>query len=46
MESKGVTALYIMDLSATFDTVDHDILLSVLHNQFGITSNALSWFDT
>ena len=46
MESKEVTALVIMDLSADFDTVYHDILLSVLHNQFGITSNALSWFDT
>ena len=35
-----------MDLSVAFDTVDHDILLSVLHNQFNITSNALSWFNT
>ena len=42
MESKEVTAsLVVMDLSVVFDTVDHDILLPVLHNHFGITSNAL-----
>ena len=46
MESKEVTALVIMDLSAAFDTVDHDILLTVLLNHFSITSNGLSWFDT
>ena len=46
MESKEVTALVIMDLSAAFDTVDHDILLKMLHNHFGITSNSLSWFYT
>ena len=46
MTSKEFTALVVMDLSAAFDTVDHDILLSVLCNHFGITSNALSWFDT
>ena len=46
MKSKDITILVIMDLSATFDTVDHDILLTVLHDHFGITSYALSWFDT
>ena len=46
MECKEVTALVIIDLSAAFDSVDHDILLSVLNNQFGISSYALSWFDT
>ena len=35
-----------MDLSAEFDTVDHDILLTILHNHFSITNNALSWFNT
>ena len=46
MESKEVTAVVIMDLSAACDTVDHVILLTVLCNHFGITSNALSLFDT
>ena len=35
-----------MDLSAAFDMVDHQILLDVLENRFGITGTALSWFRT
>ena len=46
MESKEVTALFVLDHSAAFDTVDHDKFLTVLCNHFGITSNALFWFDT
>ena len=30
-----------VDLSAPFDTIDHDILLSRLCNVYGITGNAL-----
>ena len=36
MESKECTALMAIDLSAAFDMVNHDILLDVLHNKFGI----------
>ena len=35
-----------MDLSAAFDMVDHQILLDVLENRFGITGTALSWLRT
>ena len=33
------------DLSAAFDNVDHDILLSVLKAKFGIEVKALNWFE-
>ena len=46
MERQEVTALTALDLSATFDTVDHEILIEVLEHQFGITNSALSWFKT
>ena len=35
-----------MDLNAMFDTVDHDILLEVLSDRFGVNGKALHWFET
>ena len=32
------------DLSAAFDTVDHNMLLSRLKSMFGVSGVALSWF--
>ena len=46
MENGNVTALVSMDLSVAFDTVDHDILLSVLHNYFGVEGISLKWFES
>ncbi|PIK60612.1 putative tyrosine-protein kinase [Apostichopus japonicus] len=37
--------MVMLDLSAAFDTVDHDILLSVLDQNFGTKGLAKSWFD-
>ena len=45
-EKKSITALVAIDLSAAFDTVDHAILLRVLNAKYGITGQALQWFDS
>ena len=46
MEHQNVTSLMMIDLSAAFDTVDHDILLTVLERKFGVTGKCLSWFES
>jgi hypothetical protein len=38
--------LVLLDLSAAFDTIDHDHLLHRLESVFGITDKALSWFSS
>jgi exonuclease III len=46
MEHQKLTAFVSMDLSAAFDTVDHDILLEVLNRNFGISGSAMDWFKS
>ena len=46
MENGEVTAFMALDLSAVFDTVDHEILVRVLQTRFGIAGTCLDWFDT
>ena len=46
MESQEVTALVALDLSAAFDTVDHDLLLVILKSHFGIDGTPLAWIKS
>ena len=43
MDHKKATILVLLDLSAAFDTIDHELLLERL-TQCGISGTALSWF--
>lgn len=43
MDQGNVVALLLLDMSAAFDTVDHEKLLDVLHNRFGFRGGVLQW---
>ena len=38
-------AICAIDLSAAFNTVDHQVLINVLQHKYGVIDTALKWFD-
>jgi len=39
-------ALVLLDLSATFDVIDHKILQARLEHSLGVTGSALAWIKS
>ena len=46
VDDKKVTCLAALDLSAAFDTLEHEKLLARLRNSYGLDGSALSWITT
>ena len=46
MDKGKLAALTLLDLSAAFDTIDHNILITSLLMCYGIPGTALSWFSS
>ena len=46
MGSQKISCLCLLDISAAFDTIDHDILITRLSSWFGIHGSVLSWFKS
>ena len=46
MDSQRLTLLVLLDQSAAFDTVDHDVLLNRLSTSFGVRGSAIHWFPS
>ena len=46
LDSGKLALLVLLDLSAAFDSVDHDTLLRRLHISYGIDGSVIEWFTS
>ena len=46
VDEYGGVILVLLDLSAAFDTIDHDKLLNLLSSRFGVRGSALEWIKS
>ena len=46
IHSDNIVIVVLLDLSAAFDTIDHDLLIDKLLKDFGISGQALRWFKS
>ena len=46
LDRKQCVAMVLIDLSAAFDTVNHEILLNRMSDRYGVKENALKWLKS
>ena len=46
LDEGNAAAILLIDMSAAFDTVNHNIMLSILTEYLGIQGKALQWFES
>ena len=46
MDRREVTPLVLLDLSAAFDTVNHETIAALLESDFGVANQALLWIKS
>ena len=46
MDAGNQAALALLDMTAAFDAVDHEILLERMRRSYGVSGPALAWFTS